>query len=89
MKFEDFVKLYVDILKREPFLLYPPPEGPDKRINWRLRKFTYVDDSPAHVTIQDVETQKNYELPLALVEFANPGVLRLSRAVIPWNGSFV
>jgi hypothetical protein len=88
MEQKEFVK-YVEILKAEPFALYPAPAGPDQRINWRLKKFTYVDDSPTHVTIQDVETQKIYDLPLALVEFANREVLVLSRSVAPWNGSFV
>lgn len=88
MEQKEFLK-FIDILKAEPFAIYPAPAGPDQRINWRLKKFTYVDDSPTHVTIQDVETEKNYDLPLALVEFANRGVLRLSRSVAPWNGSFV
>ncbi len=88
MEQKEFVK-FVDILKREPFAIYPTPTGPDKRVLWHLKKFSYVDDSPTHITIQDVETQKNYDLPLALVEFANPGVLRLSGPVSPWNGSFV
>jgi hypothetical protein len=85
---QEFVK-YIEILKSEPFAIYPPPAGPDQRINWRLKKFTYVDDSPTHVAIQDIETQKIYDLPLTLVEFANKGVLRLSRSAAPWNGSFV
>ena len=85
---KEFVK-FVDILKAEPFAIYPTPTGPDQRIKWYLKRFTYVDDSPTHVTIQDTENQKAYDLPLVLVEFANRGVLRLCRAVSPLNGSFV
>jgi len=88
MEHKEFLK-YVDILQVEPFAIYPTITGPDKRILWHLKRFTYVDDSPTHVTIQDTETQKNYDLPIALVEFANRGVLRLTRGVSPWNGSFV
>lgn len=88
MEQKEFLK-YVDILKAEPFSIYPTIVGPDKRILWHLKKFTYVDDSLTHVIVQDAETQKNYELPLALVEFANRGVLRLTRGVSPINGSFV
>ena len=88
MEQKDFLK-YVDILRAEPFAIYPTITGPDKRILWHLKKFTYVDDSLTHVVVQDTETQKNYDLPLALVEFANRGVLRLLRSVSAWNGSFV
>jgi hypothetical protein len=88
MEHKEFLK-FIEILKLEPFAIYPTITGPDQRIKWHLKRFTYVDDSPTHVMIQDTDTQKNYDLPLTLVEFANRGVLRLTRAVSPWNGSFV
>ena len=88
MDHTDFLN-YIDILKQQPFSLYPAPQGPDLNVNWRLKKFTYVSDSPTHAAIQDPETEKTYELPLVLVEFANRGVLRLTRQVISFEGSFV
>jgi hypothetical protein len=88
MDHKDFPK-YIEILKQEPFRIYPPPQGPDQTILWHSRKFVYVDYSPTHIIIQDAETQKSYDLPLVLVEFANRGVLRLTRSISPWNGSFV
>jgi hypothetical protein len=88
MEDKEFLK-YVEILQAELFAIYPAPAGRDQRINRRLKKFTYVDDSPAHVTTQGTETQKNSDLLLALVEFANQGVLPPSRSLAPWNRSFV
>jgi hypothetical protein len=85
---KEFVK-YLEVLKDRAFSIYPSPGGPDQTVNWRTKKFIYVDDSPTHVTIQDVNTQKNYDVPLALVEFANRGVLRVLRPMSVWNGSFV
>ncbi len=88
MESKDFQK-YIPILKQLDFAIFPAPEGPNKTIPWPSKKFSFVDDSPTHVTIQDAETHKSYELPLVLVEFANPGVLRVSRQIRAWNGSFV
>jgi hypothetical protein len=84
----DFLN-YIDILKQQPFSLYPAPQGPDLNVNWRLKKFSYVSDSPTHVTIEDTDNQKTYELSLVLIEFANRGVLRLTRQVVSFDGSFV
>jgi len=88
MEQKEFLK-FIEILKAGPFSIYPTPVGPDQCVRWYLKRFAFVDDSPTHVTIQDTETQKNYDLPLVLVEFANRGVLRLTRVVSPWEGSFV
>jgi hypothetical protein len=89
MEHKDFLK-YLELMK-EPFALYPGPKSTDQRQNleFMTRKFTYVDDTPTHVKIQDTVTQKVYDLPLVLIEFVNPGVMRLTRDVTPWNGSFV
>ena len=43
--------------------------------------FVYVDDELTHVKIRNSITEKVYDLPLVLVEFANVGVLRLSRMI--------
>lgn len=89
MEQKDFLK-YLDLVK-EPFALYPSPQSPDGNQNtyFRTAKFVYVDDNQTHVQIQDVKTQKTYDLPLVLIEFVNPGVMRLTRQVAAWNGSFV
>jgi len=89
MEHNQFLK-YLDLVK-EPFALYPSPKGTDQRqnIEFMTRKFLYVDDNPTHVKIQDLTTKKIYDLPLVLIEFVNPGVMRLTREVAPWNGSFV
>ena len=76
-------------LTREPFVLYPPPKGPDHTIKWQFKKFIAVGDNETHAKIQDIESEKIYDLPLVLIEFVNPGVMRLTREVSPWNGSFV
>ena len=88
MESKDFQK-YIPILKQQPFAIFPIPKGPNQTILWHSKKFLYVDDSPTHIVVQDSENQKQYDLALVLVEFANPGVLRLTREVIAWNGSFV
>jgi hypothetical protein len=90
MEHKDFLK-YLDILKDKPFSLYPPPQGKDENQNGHLRaaKFSYVDDTPTHVIIADNATSKTYHIPLVLVDFASPGILRLTRQLEPWNGSFV
>jgi hypothetical protein len=84
MEHKDFLK-YVDILRQKSFGLYPNP----KNLHSGQNNFTYVEDDPTHVKIQNTTTQKIYDLPLVLVEFANVGVLRLTRAVESFNGSFV
>ena len=90
MEHKDFL-CYLDILKDQPFSLYPCPQGTDQNQNghFRAAKLIYVDDNPTHVKIQDVKTQKTYDVPLVMVEFVNPGVVRLARQLAPWNGSFV
>jgi len=89
---KDFAK-YVPVLCEKPFSLYPLPEvgGTTDVVatEWYERKFTYVIDSPTHVTIEDVQSHKTYLIPLALVEFANPGMLRLTRSLKVWNGGLV
>ena len=85
---KDFQK-YIPVLKQDPFIIFPPPKGANQTILWHSKKFIYVDDSPTHVTIQDVETQKHSDVPLALVEFANKGILRVAREIWAFNGSFV
>jgi hypothetical protein len=82
MDVQEFNK-YVEILREKPFALFPAPQG------FTDNRFTYVDNTQAHVNIQNTVTEREYLLPLMLVEFANPGVLRLKRAVRPFNGSFV
>ena len=85
----DFQK-YVPVLNQKPFSLYPAPEvAPSQAAEWYERKFTYVTDSETHVTIKDAASQKIYQIPLVLIEFANPGLLRLTRQVKPYNGDFV
>ncbi len=88
MNHTDFL-VYLGILEEKPFSIYPPPTGPDKTKAWHLAKFTYVDHSRTHVKIKEEATDKIYDVPLVLVEFASLGVLRVSRQMIAYNGSFV
>jgi hypothetical protein len=82
--------LYVEVLQQKPFVLYPAIEvSATQAADWYDKKFAYISNSETHVTIEDIQSHKSYLIPLALVEFANPGVLRLTRAVKPWNGGFV
>jgi hypothetical protein len=84
----DFAK-YIPILQEKPFIIYPTPQGPGNSVVWHAKKLIYRDDTSTHVIVEDVATQKVYQLPLALVEFANTGILRLTRVVGPSNGSFI
>ena len=77
--------LYIPTLNQGPFSLYPPLCGYDRRKN----SFVYVDHDRTHVTIKSIVTNNEYILPLVLIEFANPWVLRLTRNVKIFNGSFV
>ena len=79
------LKQYLPVLLQRPFALFPEPAGIDPSNN----RFTLLDYDPTHVRLQNVNTQVEYLLPLVLVEFANPGVLRLMRAVRAFNGSFI
>lgn len=72
---------YIPILQRRDFALFPTPTGMDNN------RFSYADNDETHLKIKNLTTGKTYALPLVLVEFANDGVLRLSRAVEVWNGS--
>lgn len=78
-------KKNLPVLFAKPFALFPAPEGIEPSNN----QFTYVGHDATHVKLQNAATQTEHILPLALVEFANPGVLRLMRAVTTYNGSFV
>lgn len=75
----DEFKKYLSVVKNDPFVLFPDPED----------RFIYVDDNLTHVIIQNVKTQNHYHLALALVEFANPRIMRLYRSVRVFDGSFV
>lgn len=83
MEREDFIK-FLDILK-EPFELYPIPTDMIPPQN----RFRYVDHHATHVTIQSLQMENLYQLPLMLIEFANPGVLKLTRKVRLYSGAFV
>lgn len=85
MEHKDFLK-YVEILRTEPFGIYPHPKIAGKISTDR---FIYVEDTLTHVHIKSTASEKIYELPLVLVEFANHGTLRLTREVQAWNGCFV
>jgi hypothetical protein len=76
---------YEKILQQKTFVIYPTPDGLDSGNN----KFDLLDDSKTHLTVHNTVTNKDYMVPLILVEFANPGVLRLTRETKPFNGSFV
>ncbi len=80
---------YWPLLSAKPFSIYPAPKGPDGSKNWNLAQFTLHSVSNTHVTIIEVDTETSYLVPLALVEVANPGVLRVTRQRAAYNGSFV
>jgi hypothetical protein len=67
------------------------PHGPDgnQNLHFKSAKFICVDDSPTHVKIKDMKTDKVYDVALVLIEFVNPSVMRLHREVAAWNGSVV
>jgi hypothetical protein len=66
---------YIPILQAKEFSLSPSPEGTDANF-----RFTYNGHNDTHTVIQHVTSGDNYHVPLALVEFANPGgVLVLTR----------
>ena len=84
MTHDEFMQ-YLSVLQQGPFALLPDPKGIDRKDN----RFIYVDDNLTHVIIQSVSTQNQYHLPLVLIQFVNPGVMRLAREVQVFNGSFV
>jgi hypothetical protein len=84
MSHDEFMQ-YLPILQQGPFVLLPDPKGIDRGGN----RFVYVDDNRTHVIIKSVSTDNQYHLPLALIQFVNPGVMRLAREVQVFNGSFV
>lgn len=87
---QDEFQKYIGVLDQKPFSLYPSPQVPESQAQeWYARKYVYVSDSLTHVTIKDAASQKTYQIPLVLIEFANPGLLRLTRQVKPYNGDFV
>jgi len=84
MKPKDFEK-HIPVLEERPFELYPAPKGLDMNKN----KFQYADYTDTHVTLVSTATSKIYCLPLSVVDFANPGILRLSREMTVRNGGFI
>ena len=84
MTHDEFIQ-YLSVVKQGPFALLPDPKGIDRGEN----RFVYANDNLTHVIIQSVSTQNQYHLPLVLIEFINPGVVRLAREVSVFNGSFV
>lgn len=79
---QDEFRKYIPVLETKPFVLHPPPEG----FNAGNNKFEYVDCNATHVEVRGAGN--DYKVPLVLVEFANPGLLRLTRATKKFNGSF-
>jgi hypothetical protein len=76
MNDEEFRK-YVNILQSGLFVLYPNPEHMDSS-----DRFEFIGFTETHAFIKRTRDNKQYSLPLVLVEFANPGepvVLRLTR----------
>jgi hypothetical protein len=90
MDHKEFLQ-YMNILKERPFALYPVPKGVDEMQNGYLRaaKYNYVDDTPTHVIIQNDVSSKSYHIPLLLIEFINPGWMRLKRELTPVNGDLL
>jgi hypothetical protein len=87
MDAKEFAK-YVPILSSGEFELSPNPEGPNGFHSGD--RFEYLSDDGVHLVIRHTGTRKHYYLPLAVVEFANPGnpaVLRLTRPMKIWRDS--
>jgi len=84
MTHDEFMQ-YHSIIKQDAFRLIPDPDGIDRRDN----NFVYADDNRTHVIIKGVATQNQYHLPLVLVEFISPGVVRLTRKVKADEGNLV
>jgi hypothetical protein len=88
---QEFQK-YVPILQQEPFTFYPAVDTsamPSRAHEWYTKRFRYAGDSETHVIVEECVTSKTYYIPLVLVEFANPGILRLTRALKPDNGGLL
>lgn len=84
MDAKEFAK-YAPILQANEFGLLPNPKGFNSG-----DRFKYVSDDGVHFVVRDAATQKHYYLPLAVIEFANPGkpaVLRLTREMEVWRDS--
>jgi hypothetical protein len=93
MEQEEFTDKYVDVLKAQPFTLFPSPDfsrAPSIAEQWLYKKLVYVADSKAFIVIgESSNPKKTYNISLALIEFVIPGVLRLTRALVPTNGDLV
>jgi hypothetical protein len=61
-------------LVKEAFKIFPAPRPRDSNeseVYFRSAKFMYLEHNGTHVKIQDHESEKCYNVPLALVEFVN------------------
>jgi hypothetical protein len=83
MDAKEFQK-YIIVLQAKEFSLYPCPDGMNS-----FDRFEYVNDDGLHLVVRHVKSSKEYHIALAVIEFANPGVLRLIRQMKVFNGSFV
>jgi hypothetical protein len=81
LDFEPYIRLLMDHVVQ----LYPLPKG----FNSDHANFTYVDVDQTHLKLKQHTSDKEFLVPLALVEFANPGLVRMTRDIKPFNGSFV
>ena len=93
MEQEEFAEKYVDVLKAQAFTLFLSPDfsrAPSIAQHWLDKKFVYVGDTKAYIVIGEaLSPRRTYNIALALIEFVIPGVLRLTRALVPTNGDLV
>jgi len=74
------------VLQANPFEISPAPKGFQPHDKWR---WIQMADNSTHIIVREENSQKDYYLPLLLIQFANPGVLVLTRPVFPFNGAGV
>jgi hypothetical protein len=93
MEKEEFARKYLDILRSKPFALFPLPNLQGAPLDiadaWQRKSFQYVDHNQAYVTVQDTGNGNNYNIALTLVEYAVPGVLKLTRQLLRSNGDLL
>jgi hypothetical protein len=73
----------IDTLQMRPFALHPDPAGIDNN------RFVFIDNTDTYITIQNLDTEKRYDLSATLIEFITPGIVRVTRKLETRNGSFV
>ena len=79
--FENYTGLLTDCVVQ----LFPLPKGFKSDDN----NFTFVGLSQTHLKLKQQSSDQELLVPLALIEFVNPGVVRMTRETESFDESFV